>query len=277
MHKRRSGARPAPLLRHKSGAGFTLIEIIIFAALFAISISGMALILIAITRVQVRQSASVEVAGQSQRLLQIIQQRVEQSSGVELPTDVSTTTLKLRMQGSVDPTYIYVSGNVAYLKETDSGTPEALTSDLVRVTDLAFVKRVNNRGKDSVAVNFTVSFNTSNIQQSFVHVLDTAIARVSAATFDSDIRASSSNLYKIGAGTQEWKSINDTIYFGSAVNVGVGITPASSGVKLQVSGGHIFPSDAQSGIIFKAPNGSSCYLLTITNVGQFATSSVACP
>jgi hypothetical protein len=110
-----------------------------------------------------------------------------------------------------------------------------------------------------------------------VHILDTAIARVSAATFDSDIRASSTNTYKIGANTQEWKSINNTVYFGSAANVGIGVTPASSGVKLQVSGGHIYPSDAQSGIIFKAPNGSSCYLLTITNLGQFATSSVSCP
>ena len=258
-------------------SGFTLIEIIIFSLLFAVSITGMVFVLITIARVQVRQSASVEVAGQSQRLLQIIQQRVEQSSGVELPTDVSTTTLKLRMQTNVDPTYIYVSGNVVYLQETDAGTPQALTSDLVQVTDLTFVKRVNNRGKDSVAVNFTVSFNTSNIQQSFIHILDTAVARVSAATFDSDIRASSTNTYKIGAGTQEWKSINDTVYFGSAANVGIGITPASSGVKLQVSGGHIFPSDAQSGIILKAPNGSSCYLVTITNTGFFATSSMACP
>ncbi len=258
-------------------SGFTLIEIMLFAALFAASTIGMTLILIAITRVQVRQSASVEVAGQSQRLLQLIQQNIEQSSGIELPTDISTSTLKLRMQGSVDPTYVYVSGTTAYLKQTDGGTPQALTSDLVRVTDLTFVKRVNNRGKDSVAVNFTVSFNTSNIQQSFVHMLDTAVARVSAATFDSDIRASSTNTYKIGTAAQEWQSINNTIFFGGSSNVGVNVTPASSGVKLQVSGGHIYPSDAQSGIIFKAPNGTSCYLLSITNVGQFATSSVSCP
>jgi type II secretory pathway pseudopilin PulG len=262
---------------HSRRSAFTLIEIMLFAALFAVSTVGMMLILIAITRVQVRQSASVEVAGQSQRLLQIIQQNIEQSLNVELPTDVATTTLKLRMAANADPTYIYTTGNIVYIKQTDGGTPQALTSDLVRITELTFVKRANDRGKDSVAVNFTMAFNTSNLQQSFVHVLDTGIARVSAATFDSDIRASSTNTYKLGTATQEWKSINDTVYFGSAANVGIGVTPASSGVKLQVSGGHIYPSDAQSGIIFKAPNGSSCYLLGITNVGQFQTSSVSCP
>jgi competence protein ComGC len=215
-------------------AGFTIMELLIFSAIFALVMISFITILVAITRIQSRQSAVAEVNQQSQFLLEQIQYYVERSSLVEMNQDVVTSTLKLRMAASAeDPTYIYVSSSMVYLKQTATGTPQALTTSRVNVTSLVFTKHSSASGHDSVSVSFVVANNTPNVTQQFSEALRTAIARVSAATFDSDIRASSSNMYVIGAAGQEWKSINNTIFF-SGSNVGIGT--ASPQQTLEVNG-----------------------------------------
>jgi type II secretory pathway component PulJ len=262
----------------KTRRGMTLVELLIFAGLFSVISIIFVAILISVSRLQVRQGASTEVSTQSQFLLQNIQRLVEQSIAIEVPADVTTSTLKLRMADATDPTYVYISGTTAYLRETNGGTPQPLTSSRVQVTALNFVKRTNVRGKDAVAVDFTVSYNTQNIQQRFTQALDTTIARVSAATFDSDLRASSSNTFKIGAAAQEWQSINNTLFFGSTNNIGVGGgVPAGGTVKLQVDSGDLYVNSAGSGVILKNPGGTACVRLYYANTGQLATSSIACP
>ncbi|MEK7607975.1 MAG: hypothetical protein AAB495_00095 [Patescibacteria group bacterium] len=218
-----------------SREGFSLIELLLFVAIFSGAMIGFLGILVGVTRVQVRQIAAAEVNGQSQFVLQNIQRLVEKSSVIEMPTDTSTTTLKLRMASSTaDPTYIIVQDGVVYLRETDAGSLTALTSNRVTVSSMAFKKRANPPGHDSVAVDFTVEYVTANPQQRFTQILDTAIARVSAATFDSNVVPSTGNIYKLGASAGDWQSVNNTIYF-SGSNVGVGVV--SPGQTLEVNGG----------------------------------------
>ena len=54
-------------------------------------------------------------------------------------------------------------------------------------------------------------------------MLQTSVARVSAATFDSNIIPSSTAAYSLGTTALTWSSINQTIYF-SGSNVGIGTT-----------------------------------------------------
>ena len=120
-----------------SRKGFTLIELLVFSAIFTMVMIAFVAVLVAFTRIQVRQAATVEVNGQSQFLLQTIQRYVEESSAVEIPENVSTSTLKLRMPASgADPTYIYLSGGVVYLRQTQSGQAQALTSNRVTISNL---------------------------------------------------------------------------------------------------------------------------------------------
>jgi type II secretory pathway pseudopilin PulG len=222
-------------LKLRSREGFTLVEILIFTAILAIVAVAFSSILVSITRVQVRQSAAAEVNQQSQFLLQTLQRYVESSSLVEMSSDAPTTTLKLRMSATAsDPTYIYLSGGVVYLKETENGAIQPLTSESVTVTDLTFNKRANPPGPDSVSIVFTIAYNTSNVQNRYVQEIDTAITRVSAATFDSNVIPSVNNTYKIGASSQVWQSINDLVYF-SGSNVGIGASSPSQ--TLEVNGG----------------------------------------
>ena len=216
-------------------SGFTIMELLLFASIFAITSIAFITVLVSITRVQVRQSGSAEVTSQSQFVLQTIGRYVAQSSAIEIPADVETTTLKLRMASSTsDPTYVYLSGSSLYLKLTDSGTPTLLTSDKVSISDVRFVRRTNPGGKDSASVQFTVSLNTENVQQKFSQAISLGVARVNAATFDSNLVPSVDNSYKIGASSQIWQSVNDVIYFSSS-NVGIGAL--SPGAKLEVNGG----------------------------------------
>jgi type II secretory pathway pseudopilin PulG len=216
-------------------SGFTIIELLIFAALFSIIGVAFLSVLVSTIQVQTRQTAAAEVNQQTQFLLETIQRAVESSSGVEMSSNSASTTLKLRMSSSsTDPTYIYLSGTTAYLKQTDSGAVQQLTSDKVKVSNLTFTKRANPPGHDSVNVAFTVEFNTSNIKQAFLQNLQLSVARVGAATFDADVVPGTTNTYNLGVTSQVWQSINNIIYF-SGSNVGVGVS--SPGQTLEVNGG----------------------------------------
>lgn len=215
--------------------GFTVLEIVIFSAIFAIASAVFIGILVAVTRIQVRQSSASEVNQQSLFLLQTIQHYIEKSSLVEMDANTPTSTLKLRMPAiQTDPTYIYLSGDGVYLKETDNGTPQLLTSDRIKVTNMTFVKRANPTGKDSVSLSFTMEYNAKNFEQRFSRILNTSVARVSAATFDSNIVPSTSNTLKIGVSQNDWQSINNTIFFNGA-NVGIGVSFPNQ--TLEINGG----------------------------------------
>ncbi len=212
--------------------GFTLVELLISLGIFAFISVAFITILIAVTRVQVQQSSAVEVGTQSQALLQKIQYYVEQSSLIDIPQDTPTSTLKLYTGvDAQDPTYISLQNGTVYLQQTATGTPQALTSNRVTVSDLTFTKRANAPSHDSVSVAFTIAYNTSNIEQAFSQMLQTSIARVSAATFDSNILPSSTATYNLGVAGNIWNSVNQSIYF-SGTNVGIGTASPQEALDL---------------------------------------------
>ncbi len=232
---KKSTSYQLPATSYSSKSGFTLIELLIFCGIFGLIAVSFMTVLVSAIQIQIRQNSVAEVTQQSQMLLDTIQYYVQSASLVDLPSDTATTTLKLRMSSStIDPTYIYLSGGVVYLKQTDAGSAAALTSNKISVSNFAFTKRANVPGHDSVNVGFTVAYNTANIKQSFLQGLQMSVARVSAATFDSNILPSANNTYKLGNAAQDWTSINNTIYFSSGY---VGIGAASPGQTLEVNGG----------------------------------------
>lgn len=210
-------------------------ELVIFSAIFAIASVSFIGILVAVTRIQVRQGAAAEVNQQSLFLLQTIQRYIEQASLVEMTADAATSTLKLRMSSvQKDPTYVYLQNQKVYLQETDAGESQALTSNRVKVTNLTFIKRANPAGRDSVSLTFNMEYDARNLQQAFSQMLNTSVARVSAATFDSNIVPSAGGTLTLGVAANDWKSINNTLFFNGA-NVGIGV--ASPNQTLEVNGG----------------------------------------
>ena len=256
---------------HSDRSGFTLLELLIFSAIFAVlSVTFMG-ILVSVLRIQARQSGAAEVGQQSQFLAQVVQYYVERSSLIDMPVDTATTTLTLRMPSSgSDPIAIYVSGGIMYLTEA-GGTPQALTSDRVTISNLTFTRRANAPGHDIVSIAFTVAFNTSGTYRQFSQTMNMAVARVAAASFDSNLNASTTATYNVGTAAGEWKSINNTLYF-SGSNVGVGV--ASPAHVLQVSGGDVYVDTSGKGLILK--NGSSCWRYAPNASSTLVANSTTC-
>ena len=87
-------------------------------------------------------------------------------------------------------------------KEGDS--PQPISSDRVIVTNLTFTKRTHPGAHDSVDINLELHFKSPNPQKQFEQLLQTSIARVSAATFDSDLNPTTSSVFSIG-NSQRWQ------------------------------------------------------------------------
>lgn len=257
--------------------GFTVMELLIFVAIFSIVMVAFITILVAVTRVQTQQFSENEVTQQSQFLLQQLQYYVEGSSLIQEVTNTATTTLELRMANpALDPTYITLSSGTIYLQQGTS-TAQPLTSPRVSISGLTFTKRSNAPAHDSVDIAFTMSYNTSNIEQAFSQMLQTSVARVSAASFDSNVVPSTTNMYTVGVTSNLWNNVyTNAIGNGSAAitfsgsNVGVGATSPQS--ALQVNGGNIEDGTTGNGLILK-DSGGTCWLIKVNTVGSLTTAS----
>ena len=250
--------------------GFTLIEVLIYTIIFAVSAVFLVGILMAITRVQSRQSSVNEVNAQITFVDKTIQRLVREASLVDMDAGESTTTLTLRMASSTfDPTTIYVdaSSTAIYLQEGE-GTAQALTDSNVTVNNFLVTKYENPGGPTIVQVDLTLEFNATSPQSQAVRTLRTAVTKISAATFDSSILPNSNDSYDVGNAVNNWKDA----YFSGEIGIGTG--PVSA-VKIK-SNGDIGFASSSAGIIFVAPGGS-CFHLKLNNAGNIATSTAACP
>ncbi|MCP6719872.1 MAG: prepilin-type N-terminal cleavage/methylation domain-containing protein [Patescibacteria group bacterium] len=257
-------------MRDTSKQGFTLIEVLIYTVIFAVSSIFLVSILTAITQIQNRQNSINEVNQQISFVGNTIQRSVSGSSLVDMEAGIATTTLTLRMASStLDPTIIYVdASNTAIYIQEGAGAAIALTDSNVKVNNFLVTKYENPGGPTVVQVDLALDFNTNNLQAKATRSLKTAITKISAATFDSSVLPNTHNAYDIGNAGNNWK---DGFFSGG---IGIGTGPVSA-VKLKVNGDIGFASSS-AGIIFVAPGGS-CFHLKLNNSGNIATSSAACP
>lgn len=249
---------------------FTLVEVLIYAAIFAVSAVFLIGILTAVINISGRQSSINEVNSQLSFINTTIQRLVRSASLVDMIPGVATTTLTLRMaSATLDPTKIYVDDSLTaiYLAE-GALAPVALTDSNVKVTNFLVTKYENPGGPTTVQVDLVLEYNTLNPKAKTSRTLKTAITKISAATFDSSILPNANNIYDIGNAVNTWK---DAYFSGS---LGVGTAPGAA-AKLRISGDIGF-SNSSAGIIFVSPGGG-CFRLTLNNSGNVATSSISCP
>jgi prepilin-type N-terminal cleavage/methylation domain-containing protein len=215
--------------------GFTLIEMLIATAIFVVIVIGFISILTAVTQVQVQTSSTAVVNQESQFLLQKLQYYVETASVIDIPTSTPTSTLKFDVaSSSFDPSYITLASGTVYLQQSTGGALQPLTSNRVTVSNLSFTRHANPPGHDAVSISYTLSYNTTNLAQSFSQLFQTSIAQVSAATFDTGVYPSVNGTEPLGNSTYQWSSINGVIDF-NGTNVGIGTLSAAQ--PLEVNGG----------------------------------------
>lgn len=248
--------------------GFSVIELLVYIGIFVASAVFLVSILIVFTQIHVKQSSVNEVNDQVSFVNSTVSRLIRGSSLVETDTGSATSTLTLRMSSStLDQTLVYASGTILYVEE-GSYDPVPITDSKVTIDSFLVTKYENPGGHALVQVDLTMSYNTENIRSKFTRTVRTAISRVSAATFDSNILPNTGGTYDIGSASYSW---NDAYFSG---NVGIGVSP-SSAASLKATGDISFTTSTK-GLILVSPGGS-CYRLTIDSSLQLATSSVSCP
>lgn len=214
-----------------SSRGFTVLELIVFAAIFTTIAITFLSILVVIGRIQSRQTSASQVNRESLFILQTVQRYVESASLVDMPIGVSSSTLSLRTAASTtDPTILFASstpsGTIALYVREGAGPNQQLTSGKVTIPTLQFTRRSNPAGRDAVEMTVGIAFNTQNPQQRFERNYRTSVARRSAVLFGSDIVPAAAGA-QAGNASQKWNSINDLLYF-DGPNIGIGTRYATS-------------------------------------------------
>lgn len=197
-------------------------------------------VILTTTNVGTRESASTEVSRQIDFVLQTIGRLVRESSNIDIPTGTRVTSLTLRMQPAAkDPTCISLVGTKIVIFDPDPAQPgtcnttgKDLTSNRVTVDRFDIKKFASYPGKDTVSIDLQLTYNSQNPQESSItRSITTAISRVSAATFDSNLLPGpvTPPTYEIGQSGSVWKKIylddgnfsNPSYTFGNSVGTGL--------------------------------------------------------
>ena len=247
--------------RRKNEKGFSLIELLIYIAIFVTSSTFLVAILTSVTRIQVRQGAINTVNRQIRFVTNLIERKVGESSIIDMTSGETASEIMLRMPNAeADPTSIYLENERLFIKE-GLASPKAITDASVVVDNFKATKLMNPGGKAVVQAVVGISYDTENAKARFSRVVESAITRISAASFDSDLVPTASNL-NIGTETNGWKDG----YFSGIL--GIGSIPGA-GVKLGV-GGNMELTGAGNGIYLRSPGGT-CYKVKVNDAGGVIT------
>ncbi len=208
-------------MKQQAIRGFTLVELLIYAAVFSVTAGLLTSILVMISNIQTKESASFEVTRQLQFVTQTIQYAIrdasiidgayEGSTGDNVTAEgtpcVSFCSIKLLVADNTkSPTIISSDVAGVYIKE-GANQRVALTSPSVKINSLKFNKIDTPGGIATVTVDLALVYDGGSPELTIAKALSSAIAHVSAATFDSDLLPDTDGGRSIGGSSLKWRDI----------------------------------------------------------------------
>jgi hypothetical protein len=134
----------------------------------------------------------------------------------------SHCSVRLRVSDpALDPTIISSDINGVYIKEGDN--PQVtITSPNIKITSLVFDKIGNPGGLSTITMTVALVYNTPDPTLQIAKTLSSAIAHVSAATFDTDLLPDSSESRSIGGSSLKWRdlTVSDGVIVSGTAGVG---------------------------------------------------------
>ena len=148
--------------------GFTLIEILIYAAVLAIIVSAVSLYFLWITRSNAKTKAMKETLNSAEMAMETMTYEIKEAESIYIPTSLFDTqigqlslkTKKYLPEGeTISYIDFYLCGDQLCLKK-ESQNPVSLTSDGVKLTKLEFHQLVNASTTPSIQINLKVDYKT---------------------------------------------------------------------------------------------------------------------
>ena len=295
-----------PAKERNSQKAFTLVELLIYIGIFSV-VAGLVLgILNSTIRSNQAEVANNEVTTQLNTVLTDIQNQVNQSSNLEVYPSVTnlaspTSTgsfLKLRMSStSTDPTCIYLSSSTVYMaqgpdpsnaSQCNQANATALTTSQVLANNLTFTQITVPGGHASVSISLQITYNSSNPAFAISKTLQSAIGRVSAATFDDNLLPNADNTFDIGqiAPNLRWRNGNfaGTVTIGTAGgSLGIGtetptgvldVVASSTNALVVASNGNVGIGTSTPAALLNLPyTGSGNNTILIGNMSDLGTNN----
>jgi hypothetical protein len=101
-------------------------------------------------------------------------------------------------------------------------------------------------------------------------------APVTAATFDADLRTTSTDMYAIGTTAAEWLSVNDTLFFTSSSRLGISSSSFTPVSRAEVRGGDVYLDTYGCGVLLTDSNGVCWRAFAVSSTGALFTATTSC-
>jgi len=141
-------------------SGFTLLEFIIYIAVFAIVILGIVTFMLFTIQSRVKNQVVAEVEQQGAQVMQMVTQTIRNGEGINSPT-IGTSANSLSVDTidiGVDPSIFSLSGGVIQISEAGGGAID-LTSDQINITSLTFENNAVTGTHDTIKIEYTIEYN----------------------------------------------------------------------------------------------------------------------
>ena len=143
--------------------GFSLIETLLYVALFAIIMSALTVFLSTLSASRINQQATAEVDQQASFVLRTLTQSLRNAASVNSPlTGATSSSLSLNTGiASTTPTIYSQIGEKLYVSE-GSGPSVPLTNSRVNLIGLVFGNLTKSGGKAVISIDFILRAGTAS-------------------------------------------------------------------------------------------------------------------
>jgi prepilin-type N-terminal cleavage/methylation domain-containing protein len=152
----------------KHQKGFTLIEMLIYVAIFSVVMGALVTFIQLISQSRVRSQAVLEVNDQGAEISRVITQTLRNSISINIPaTSTSASSLSVRtILASTTPTTFTVVSGILY-KTEGANSPVALNNSRVVVSNLNFSNLSKFNSFGSVRTSFALATVSSSSQPQY--------------------------------------------------------------------------------------------------------------
>ena len=158
----------------KNQRGFTLLELIIYIAIFATMIGGVVGLALSATAEKTRSQVTTDINYQGESAMALMTQTIRQATAINTPSaGNSSGNLSLSMANtSVNPTTFSLAHDVTDRLQMGEGSPAInnnLTNTRATLSGLTFTNMSLNSTKGSVLIKFTLTYHTNSARQELTY------------------------------------------------------------------------------------------------------------